>query len=172
MPAVPRVAAWVALAVIFSGKASTVFWLLLSFLDQDWPVASVCSTSQACVLAGYPPVQSLTTASCCKHSGLHLHSCAWNAQQFMEGWEGAASLKSKMWLWSGLFYCFFSPPPENLQRSLILLGKLSNPHSLHAARLTAVCLMASHSSWHALCSLAIDKALNTEFALTFILLFP
>lgn len=107
MPAVPRVAAWVALAVIFSGKASTVFWLLLSFLDQDWPVAFVCSTSQACVLAGYPPVQSLTTASCCEHSGLHLHSCAWNAQQFMEGWEGAASLKSKMWLWSGLFYCFF-----------------------------------------------------------------
>lgn len=66
----------------------------------------------------------------------------------------------------------FSSPPENLQRSLSLLGKLSNPHSLHAARLTAGCVMASHSSWHALCSLAIDKTLNTEFALTFILLFP
>lgn len=72
-------------------------------------------------------------------------------------------LKSKLWLWSGLFYWFFPSSPENLQRSLSLLGKLSNPHSLHAAMLTAVCVMASHSSWHALCSLVIGNALNTVF---------
>lgn len=94
---------------VFSGRASAVFWLILSFLDQDWPVAFVYSISQACILAGYPPVQSHTTASCWKHRGLHLHSCAWNAQQFVEGWERSASKKHKMWLWSGLFYWLFLP---------------------------------------------------------------
>lgn len=157
---------------VFSGRASAVFWLILSFLDQDWPVAFVYSISQACILAGYPPVQSHTTASCWKHRGLHLHSCAWNAQQFAEGWERSASKKHKMWLWSGLFYWLFLPHLKNLQRFFSLLWKLSNPHSLHAARLTAVCVMASHSSWHALCPLAIGNALNTEFSLTFILRFP
>lgn len=36
-------------------------------------------------------------------------SCAWNAQQFVEGWERSASKKHKMWLWSGLFYWLFLP---------------------------------------------------------------
>lgn len=93
---------------VFSGRASAVFWLILSLLDQDWPVAFVCSISQVRILADYPPVQSHTTASCWKHRGVH--SCAWNAQQFVEGWERSASKKHKMWLWSGLFYwVFFSP---------------------------------------------------------------
>lgn len=147
-----------------------VLWLILSFLDQGCPIAFVCRISQTSVLAGYSPVQYHATASSWKCGGLHLLSCDWNAQQFMGGWKWAAFKKSKeMQLWSGLFYCF-SPPSENLQRFSSLLWKLSKPCSMQAVKLAALCVMAAHSSWLALCSLAIGNALNKKFSLTFITL--
>lgn len=171
MPAVPQVTAWVALAVIFSGKASCCF-LNPPFFPRPGLAFSIC-------------VQHLPSSYPCKWSSRAVpHHC------FML--ETQRSSSSFLCLKCTAVYgrlrriSFFkkqdvalirfillvsSPSPDNLQRSLSLLGKLFNPHSLHAPRLSAVCVMASHS-WRALCSLAIDNALNTEFPLTFILLFP
>lgn len=152
IPAVPQVTAW---GIFWKGICC---FLTHPFFARPGLACSIC-------------VQHLPSSYPCSptpllHAGntevfilvLEMHSSLWKA-------ENDQLLKNTRCGFDLVYSTgFFSPPPESLQRFFSLLWKLSDPH----ARLTAVCVMASHSSWHALCSLAIGNALNTEFSLTFI----
>lgn len=138
---------------------------LSPFLDQDWPVALVHSISQASILAGYP--SSAVPHHCFMLETQRSSFLCLKCTAVFGRLRRISFLKKQDLALIRFILLFFSPPPENLQRSLSLLRRLSNPCCLHAARLTAVCVMASRSSWHALCSLAIGNALNTDFSLTF-----